>query len=381
MANEPARALLGRPGRATFFKWKKGELKKVPHDTVRRISYLLGIWKALQILLPRSNSRRRLGPEAERPLRRSECPGSHARRRRDRPRRGPRAPRRHAGRASLTAWPPLRRVRGPAPGVSIPGRYPPIQLFERIADPVDWEALADVEALTNPRIRDEIGEISLIAARRAHRGSGASWVMGSFVHIGRPSRFSDGSYGVYYAARHRDTAVAETCHHLALFYGATAETALDLEMRVLVGPVDATFHDLRGETGPVTSLLDPCELHREPALRPGSARRRQQRRRLPERAPRTGPVPRRLPPPRGPSPRGSRLPPLSLGRWALRPLLRLCRRAVGCAARLRRKTRRAHGIWHPRRQHHAPGRPRECGQSERGTVCPSRVDGAEMWTI
>jgi hypothetical protein len=48
--NEQARILLGRPGRATFFKWKKGESRKLPFDTLRRISYLLGIWKALQIL-------------------------------------------------------------------------------------------------------------------------------------------------------------------------------------------------------------------------------------------------------------------------------------------------------------------------------------------
>jgi len=47
---EQARVLLGRPGRATFFQWKKGVVKTVPFDTVRRISYLLGIWKALQIL-------------------------------------------------------------------------------------------------------------------------------------------------------------------------------------------------------------------------------------------------------------------------------------------------------------------------------------------
>jgi hypothetical protein len=42
--------LLGRPSRSTFYKWKSGEIGSVPHDTVRRLSYLLGIYKALQIL-------------------------------------------------------------------------------------------------------------------------------------------------------------------------------------------------------------------------------------------------------------------------------------------------------------------------------------------
>jgi hypothetical protein len=49
---EEARILLGRPSRATLFQWKAGEVKKVAHDTVHRLSCLLGIWKALQILLP-----------------------------------------------------------------------------------------------------------------------------------------------------------------------------------------------------------------------------------------------------------------------------------------------------------------------------------------
>ena len=47
---EQARLLLGRPSRATLYNWKAGKVRTVPHDTLRRISYLLGIYKALQIL-------------------------------------------------------------------------------------------------------------------------------------------------------------------------------------------------------------------------------------------------------------------------------------------------------------------------------------------
>ena len=47
---EGARVLLGRPGRSTLFKWKAGEVRTIPHDTVRRVSLVLGIYKALQIL-------------------------------------------------------------------------------------------------------------------------------------------------------------------------------------------------------------------------------------------------------------------------------------------------------------------------------------------
>jgi hypothetical protein len=47
---EQARLLLGRPSRATLYNWKAGKVRTLPHDTLQRISYLLGIYKALQIL-------------------------------------------------------------------------------------------------------------------------------------------------------------------------------------------------------------------------------------------------------------------------------------------------------------------------------------------
>lgn len=43
--------LLGIP-RSTFFKWKEEKTGRLSHDTLERISYILGIYKALQILLP-----------------------------------------------------------------------------------------------------------------------------------------------------------------------------------------------------------------------------------------------------------------------------------------------------------------------------------------
>ena len=78
-------------------------------------------------------------------------------------------------------------------------------------------------------------------------GPGASWVMASFTHLEpRGSRFSDGSYGVYYAARELATAIAETVFHLGRFYAATADPPHAEDMRVLSGRIDARFHDLRG---------------------------------------------------------------------------------------------------------------------------------------
>lgn len=46
------RVLLGAPPRSTFFKWKSERVAKLSQDTLERISYIMGIYKALHILLP-----------------------------------------------------------------------------------------------------------------------------------------------------------------------------------------------------------------------------------------------------------------------------------------------------------------------------------------
>jgi Protein of unknown function (DUF2384) len=50
---EEQMVLLGSPGRSTFFKWKSApESAVLKRDALERLSYILGIYKALQILLP-----------------------------------------------------------------------------------------------------------------------------------------------------------------------------------------------------------------------------------------------------------------------------------------------------------------------------------------
>jgi hypothetical protein len=158
-----------------------------------------------------------------------------------------------------TEEPPVRRVRWHEAHRILPSRYPPIQLFERLTDdPAEWETLAEIESLTNPRIRDEIGDIHLVRPADRVSGPGASWVMASFTHRNpNGSRFSDGSYGVYYAARELPTAIAETVFHLGRFYSATADPPHGEAMRVLIGRIDASFHDLRGNEPAWARFLDP----------------------------------------------------------------------------------------------------------------------------
>lgn len=52
LSSRQARVLLGDPPESTFYKWKAGKVGQVGRDVLERVSYVLGIYKALQILLP-----------------------------------------------------------------------------------------------------------------------------------------------------------------------------------------------------------------------------------------------------------------------------------------------------------------------------------------
>lgn len=146
------------------------------------------------------------------------------------------------------AWPQTHRI--------IRSIHPPIDLFEDIADPADWEALASAEAKFNPRVRMAVGDLSKVPAARRVAGPGASLVMAPFVHCStlRPGRFSDGSYGIYYAGDREEVALAETIHHHAHFMAATAEPAgWTSDFRNLIGSIDRDLHDVSG----MANALDP----------------------------------------------------------------------------------------------------------------------------
>lgn len=155
---------------------------------------------------------------------------------------------------------PLRRVAWSHATRVVAARHPPIDLFERVSrDPAVWEALIAAEQLVNPRVRDEVGEIHLVPPEERVSGPGASWVMASFTHRNpKGSRFSDGSYGVYYAARDLKTAIRETAFHFAHFARDSGDGPRYEDMRALVGRVANRFVDLaRLPAAERTPLLDP----------------------------------------------------------------------------------------------------------------------------
>ena len=120
----------------------------------------------------------------------------------------------------------------------IPSHYPPIQLFEKCADPEDLEALYVLEGLTNDRVQTEIGDLSLISKEDRVSGPGSSVIMAAFTHIGTQSRFTDGSYGVYYAGLDLTTAIRETSFWQAKQMADSNEPPFERVMRVYQARID-----------------------------------------------------------------------------------------------------------------------------------------------
>ena len=224
---------------------------------------------------------------------------------------------------------PTCRVDWPQAWRVIASRYPPINLFERLtADTAVWDALIALEQLTNPRVRDEVGDIALVPPDERVSGPGASYVMAAFTHVNpKGSRFSDGSFGVYYAAAALETAIAETVFHFEAFARDSADPPRSEDFRVLVGAVAAEFEDVAAlPAAQRVGILDPDILRRVPSLRERDSGGRRERRGLSERPPCRRAVHRRLPPARGRHPSPGAPPEISLERRAGRSLLRLCPR-------------------------------------------------------
>lgn len=53
LSNKEQMTLLGGPPKSTFYRWKQGESVVLSQDTLERLSYIFGIYAALQVLLPR----------------------------------------------------------------------------------------------------------------------------------------------------------------------------------------------------------------------------------------------------------------------------------------------------------------------------------------
>ena len=154
---------------------------------------------------------------------------------------------------------PLTRARLLDTHRLIPSRYPPVGVFDTIAEPDDLESVIELEGWTNDRIAAELGVIGTIPRAEWVIGRPlASVIMAAFCHPHpRGGRFNDADLGAWYTAMSLGTAHAEAIHHRTRELAEIGVLDARLEMRGYLSDLDADFHDIRGDDPAFTALYDP----------------------------------------------------------------------------------------------------------------------------
>ncbi|MCH7479360.1 MAG: RES family NAD+ phosphorylase [SAR324 cluster bacterium] len=124
--------------------------------------------------------------------------------------------------------------------------FPAIDLYQDLGvPPEDWEWLHQIEGLTNARLRDERQEAPLVEEQDRISGPGASLVMAAFTHFNPfGSRFSDGTFGIYYAAELEETCVREVNYHRERFMTDTNEPPQSMAFRFIRAGLRGSHYDL-----------------------------------------------------------------------------------------------------------------------------------------
>ncbi len=102
-------------------------------------------------------------------------------------------------------------------------KYPTIAIFDDVADEAEFDVLYAIQEITNPRLKDEVGNISLIDKQEIpfHCKRHRSYAVAPFTHISPVGgRFNDGLFGALYVASNDETAALEVKHHQQKYWSA-----------------------------------------------------------------------------------------------------------------------------------------------------------------
>ena len=135
-------------------------------------------------------------------------------------------------------------------------KFPPIALFDDVADADEFELLYQIQALTNPRLQNEVGQLELIRRSDIPFGiPGCSYAIAPFTHVNPAgSRFSDGRFGVLYLADSMPTALAEVRYHQNQYWSRVP--GLGFERFVFRG-LSCSFNQAQMQDATSVPLSDP----------------------------------------------------------------------------------------------------------------------------
>ena len=153
-------------------------------------------------------------------------------------------------------WSPSHRV--------IASEFAGENIFDRLTSDVDYarvreevDLLREIADLTNPHVLHESGQFEVVRQDDRIFGRGSGLIMASFAFPGQASRFSDGSYGVYYAARDLDTAITETRFHAQRYLRGSGPCVL--EKTVVQAELDGVLVDVRSPCPCPAGVYDPFD--------------------------------------------------------------------------------------------------------------------------
>lgn len=140
--------------------------------------------------------------------------------------------------------PPLKTLESVTGFRLVNSKFPPISLFDDVADESEFELVYELQALTNPRVQTEIGNLNFIRRSEIPFGiTGCSYATSPFTHVNPDgSRFSDGQFGMLYLADSMATALAEVTYHQGRYWsnvqGLNYDRLVFRGLRVKVGESD-----------------------------------------------------------------------------------------------------------------------------------------------
>jgi hypothetical protein len=151
--------------------------------------------------------------------------------------------------ASPVHWPDAARIIG--------SEFAGENVFDQIATDDEFEDLLALADLTNPAIRAAQGDVDLVPFDDRLYGPGTGLIMSAFSWPGRSSRFSDGTFGVFYAAATIATSIAETTYHQSHFLAGLPPVVIDKTLLLVM--VRETLVDIRSPHPAPSGTYDPLD--------------------------------------------------------------------------------------------------------------------------
>ncbi|WP_298636769.1 RES family NAD+ phosphorylase [uncultured Umboniibacter sp.] len=133
----------------------------------------------------------------------------------------------------------------------INSKFPPVSLFDDVADEEDFEFAFELQSLTNPRLLTELGDLSILPLSQIPFGiEGVNYATAPFTHVTEDgSRFSDGSFGVLYMAETVNAGISETRYHTENYFRNVQDLKYDtIDMRCLKVTFSAELIDGKSES-------------------------------------------------------------------------------------------------------------------------------------